>query len=95
MNENSGNVFSSWFEKLLISLLEKYFETFLKLAEERASKPKFIKQKNISDYYDGCSVDTLAKYEEKGLKRCEPIEGGNVFYSTEELDRFMLKYQAK
>lgn len=92
-NQNSGNVFSLWFEKILLSTLEKYFERFIELAEDRERKPAFIKQKSVSKYYEGVTPDTLKKYEALGLKRCEPVTGGNVYYSIKELDRFMLEHQ--
>ncbi|WP_348920152.1 hypothetical protein [Enterococcus rotai] len=94
MNDpNTGNVFSNWFEKLLLNLLEKYFDKFTELAEARVDKPGFIKQKNALKYFDDIDAATLKKYESLGLKRCEPIEGGIVFYQTSELDRFMLSNQ--
>ncbi|GGC74542.1 MerR family transcriptional regulator [Enterococcus wangshanyuanii] len=93
MNENS--MFSSWFETVILKTLEKYFEKFLDLANQRSVKPIFIQKKNVGLYYDGVSKDTLKAYEEKGLKRCEPIQGGNVYYHVDELERFMLKYQVK
>lgn len=91
-DQNTGNVFSNWFEKLLLNLLEKYFDRSLQLAEERVNKPVFIQQKNVPLYYDGVSLPTLKKYEDLGLKRCEPVEGGNIYYPVSELDRFMLSY---
>lgn len=93
MNETNGNVFSNWFESLLLKMLEKYFDRFIELAEQRNIKPGFIKRKNACKYYDGISENTLLKYEDEGLKRIEPIEGGTVYYSIEELNRFMLLYQ--
>lgn len=92
-DQNTGNVFSNWFEKLLLNLLEKYFDRFLQLAEERANKPEFIQQKSVPRYYEGVSMPTLKKYEKLGLKRCEPVEGGNIYYQASELDRFMLLHQ--
>ncbi|MBO0421400.1 hypothetical protein [Enterococcus plantarum] len=85
-NPNVDNVFSNWFENSLLNLLEKYFDKFTELAEARVNKPRFIKQKNALKYYDGINAATLKKYESLGLKRCEPIEGGVVYYQTSELD---------
>ena len=90
---NIGNIFSDCFENLLLNLLEKYFDKFVKIAEEQVDKPVFIKQKNAIKYYDNIDAATLKKYELQGLKRCEPIEGGSVYYHVKELDRFMLSNQ--
>lgn len=93
MIENDSNVFSKWFENLLLKMLEKYFDRFMEMAEQRSVKSGFIKRESACKYYDGISVNTLLKYEDKGLKRIEPIEGGTVYYSIAELDRFMLLYE--
>ncbi|MGX7203524.1 hypothetical protein BCR22_14035 [Enterococcus plantarum] len=92
-NSNVGNVFSNWFENSLLNLLEKYFDKFTELTEARMNKPRFIKQKNALNYYDGIDAAMLKKYESLGLKRCESIESGVVYYQTSELDRFMLSNQ--
>lgn len=86
-------MFSEDYEQELLKQQQKVYMKLLELAEKQAQKPPFIQQKNVSKYYDGVSIGTLLKYEKNGLKRYEPISGGNVFYYTKELDRFMLENQ--
>ena len=86
-------MFSESYEQELLKQHQETYQRMVELAEKQAQKPPFIQQKNISKYYDGISIGTLGKYEKQGLKRYEPIEGGNVFYYTKELDRFMLENQ--
>ncbi|WP_086348501.1 hypothetical protein [Candidatus Enterococcus clewellii] len=93
MNENDSNVFSRWFENKLLDLVEKLFNRFMSMKEQQTTPAGFIKQKNALKFYDGIDAKTLSEYEALGLKRCEPIEGGNVFYEIAELKRFMRKYQ--
>lgn len=84
-------MFSENYERELLKQHQEAYQRMVELAEKQAQKPPFIQQKNISKYYDGISIVTLGKYERMGLKRFEPISGGNVFYYTKELDRFMLE----
>lgn len=86
-------MFSEDYEQELLKQHRETYAKMLDLVENQVQKPPFIQQKNVSKYYDGVSVGTLLKYEKNGLKRYEPIEGGNVFYYTKELDRFMLENQ--
>lgn len=86
-------MFSEDYEQELLKQQQETYIKMLELAEEQAQKPPFIQQKDVSKYYLGISIGTLLKYEKMGLKRCEPVEGGNVFYYTKELDRFMLENQ--
>lgn len=85
-------MFSKDYEARVFEEQKRVFDQLLKLSEQRVLKPEFIKKKNVKKYYDDISDDTLRKYEKLGLKRHEPIEGGNVFYHTKELDRFMLSH---
>lgn len=86
-------MFSEDYEQELLKQHRETYSRMLELVELQAQKPPFIQQKNVSKYYDGISIATLLKYERNGLKRYEPISGGNVFYYTKELDRFMLENQ--
>ncbi|UDM74020.1 hypothetical protein [Vagococcus fluvialis] len=86
-------MFSEDYEQELLKQHRETYAKMLKLVEAQAQKPPFIQQKNVPKYYDGISIATLLKYEKNGLKRYEPISGGNVFYYTKELDRFMLENQ--
>lgn len=86
-------MFSFEYEQELLKQHQQTYQRMIELAEQQVQKPPFIQQKNVSKYYDGVSIGTLLKYEKNGLKRYEPIEGGNVFYYTKELDRFMLENQ--
>lgn len=83
-------MFSEAYEQELLKQHQETYAKMLELVEVQSQKPPFIQQKNVPKYYDGISIATLLKYEKKGLKRYEPISGGNVFYYTKELDRFML-----
>lgn len=93
MDERS-NVFSSWFESLLIAKLGNLFDRFIELSKQYNEKG-FIKRENALKYYDDISEGTLIKYENMGLKRYQPIAKGTVFYSREELNKFMLRFEIK
>lgn len=86
-------MFSESYERELLKQHKETYQRMVELAEKQAQKPPFIQQKNVTKYYDDISIGTLLKYEKMGLKRYEPVEGGNVFYYTKELDRFMLENQ--
>lgn len=88
-----NGLFSEDYERELLRKHQETYEKMIELVEKQAQKPPFIQQKNVSKYYDGVSIGTILKYEKMGLKRYEPVEGGNVFYYTKELDRFMLENQ--
>ncbi|MGM0219047.1 hypothetical protein [Enterococcus sp. AZ126] len=84
-------MFSSEFEQKLFNYIKQVHMDMLRRAEMQANNlPEFIKQKNVENYYDGISINTLHKYEQHGLKRCKPIEDGSVYYQKKELERFML-----
>lgn len=85
-------MFSEDYERQLLEMHQRTYDRLTELAEERAEKPPWIQQKDIPNYYKGLSNGTLAKYEALGLKRHSPINGGNVFYSTKELDSFMARH---
>ncbi len=65
----------------------------LNLAEQSIEKPEFIQQKDVPKYFGGISINTILSFESKGLKRCEPISGGKIYYHRKELERFMLDHQ--
>lgn len=85
-------VFSDNYEQKLLEEQKEIFSKWIQLAEQLAEKPRFIQQKNVTKYYEGVSIGTLLKYERLGLKRCEPVADGKVYYYTKELDRFMLEH---
>lgn len=86
-------LFSKEFEQKLLEESHVIFEKMLNLAEKSAEKPEFIQQKDVPKYFGGISINTILSFESKGLKRCEPISGGKIYYHRKELERFMLDHQ--
>ncbi len=86
-------VFSKEFEQKLLEESQVIFEKMVNLAEQSVEKPEFIQQKDVPKYFGGISINTILSFESKGLKRCEPISGGKIYYHRKELERFMLDHQ--
>ncbi|MBL1225849.1 hypothetical protein [Enterococcus sp. BWR-S5] len=86
-------LFSKEFEQKLLEESQVIFEKMLNLAEQSVEKPEFIQQKDVPKYFGGISINTVLSFETKGLKRCEPISGGKIYYHRKELERFMLDHQ--
>lgn len=86
-------LFSKEFEQQLLEESQVIFEKMLNLAEQSVEKPEFIQQKDVPKYFGGISINTVLSFETKGLKRCEPISGGKIYYHRKELERFMLDHQ--
>lgn len=86
------NIFSDLFEKEMIESIIKLVDQYL-LVHENQADSGFIKRENALKYFDDISEGTLIKYERLGLKRYQPIEKGTVFYSKEELNKFMMKFE--
>ncbi|MCH4169343.1 MAG: hypothetical protein LKF42_08820 [Streptococcaceae bacterium] len=78
-------------DKLVDFVFDKVDEE-LKQRQILLTEPKFISQKKLIDEYE-LAYNTLAKYEELGLKRSEPIEGGKIFYETADVIDFFRKYK--
>ncbi|MGJ0706650.1 hypothetical protein [Enterococcus avium] len=87
------NLFSQWFEDHLLKQLSKLFERFIEINEQNKLQG-FIRRENALKYYDGISEGTLRTYEKLGLKRFEPVENGYIYYSVEELNRFMFEHES-
>lgn len=90
--EKYDTLFSESFEKELISKIFSLVRQSLELSQSNDQRG-FIKRENAQAYFDSISEGTLIKYEDLGLKRYQPVEGGTVFYRKEDLDEFMLQYK--
>lgn len=85
---NPFSVLSEKFEQALLEYLTKVFEKLLASAEKNAIKKRYVKRTKVSSYVD-VSAKTLLKWEKEGLKRIEPVDGGDSYYDLQEIDRFM------
>lgn len=85
-------VLSKEFESNLNQTIAETFNQLRESAESAAIKKRWIRQADIQQYVE-VSAKTLREWEKRGLQRCEPIEGGGVYYDLEEIDRFMSSHQ--
>ncbi|WP_239256647.1 MerR family transcriptional regulator [Listeria ilorinensis] len=85
-------ILSKEFESNLSQTIAETFNQLKEAAENSAIKKRWIRQADIQQYVE-VSAKTLREWERRGLRRCEPIEGGGVYYDLEEIDTFMKKYK--
>lgn len=88
----SESVFSDSFENKLLLIVDGHLRERVEIEKKNIERPKWIRQKDLNLFFSNVSRATLMEWETKGLKRSEPVEGGGVYYSAEELDYFMEKY---
>ncbi|MBT3510257.1 MAG: hypothetical protein HN472_12040 [Nitrospina sp.] len=65
------------------------------MKKNRSIWPKYVARKCLADYYPGLSGKTLANLALEGRGPRHFKRGRNVYYRTEELDKFIEEGDSK